>query len=176
LIKILSIIEKNIDLEIPGVRLNKVVKKTNSLTARINYYVKEINYPITIKLEFSLREKPLTKKVTVLETEYPVIPYPLVVHLSWEEILAEKIRAILTRAKGRDLFDLWFLLSKNIKIDEKMVDAKMKFYNKKFDYNELKKKIESFDEKEIFLDLNKFLPVTHRKIVKDLKSLTLVKL
>jgi len=118
----------------------------------------------------------LTKKVTVLETEYPVIPYPLVVHLSWEEILAEKIRAIFTRAKGRDLFDLWFLLSKNIKIDEKMVDAKMKFYNKKFDYNELKKKIESFDEKEIFLDLNKFLPVTHRKIVKDLKSLTLVKL
>jgi predicted nucleotidyltransferase component of viral defense system len=176
LIKILSIIEKNIDLEIPGVRLNKVVKKTNSLTARINYYVKEINYPITIKLEFSLREKPLTKKVTVLETEYPVIPYPLVVHLSWEEILAEKIRAVLTRAKGRDLFDLWFILSKNIKIDEKMVDSKMKFYNKKFDYNELKKKIENFDEREIFLDLNKFLPVTHRKIIKDLKSLALAKL
>ena len=81
---------------------------------------------------------------------------PLVVHLSWEEILAEKIRAVLTRAKGRDLFDFWFLLSKNIEIDEKNGQYKMKFYDKKFDYNELRKKIENFDEKEIFLDLNKF--------------------
>jgi len=176
LLSILSLIEKNMNLEIPGVKLNKIIKKTNSLTARINYYVKEINYPITVKLEYSLREKPLTKKMTVLETDYPVVPYPLVVHLSWEEILAEKIRAIFIRAKGRDLFDLWFLLSKGIQIDEKIVNAKMKFYNKKFDYTEFRKKIESFDQNEVFLDLNKFLPVTHRKIIKDLKNLILAKL
>ena len=34
---------------------------------------KKINYPITIKLEFSLREKPLTKKLTILDTKYPVV-------------------------------------------------------------------------------------------------------
>jgi len=32
-------------------------------------------------------------------------PIPFVTHLSTEEILSEKIRAILKRAKARDLFD-----------------------------------------------------------------------
>ena len=176
LLGLLTKIEKNMQLDIAGIKLNKVNQKNNSLTARLNYYVKEINFPITIKLEFSLREKPLTKKITILETDYPVVPYPLVVHLFWEEILAEKIRALLTRAKGRDLFDLWFLLSKNVKIDEGMVNKKMKFYNKKFSYDKLIKKIERFDEKEISVDLNRFLPTTHRQFVKDLKNLTLEKL
>jgi len=176
LLGLLTKIEKNMQLDIAGIKLNKVNQKNNSLTARLNYYVKEINFPITIKLEFSLREKPLTKKITILETDYPVVPYPLVVHLFWEEILAEKIRALLTRAKGRDLFDLWFLLSKNVKIDESMVNKKMKFYNKKFSYDKLIKKIERFDEKEISVDLNRFLPTTHRQFVKDLKNLTLEKL
>lgn len=176
LLSLLVKVENSMQLEIPGIKLNKIDKKTNSLSARLNYYVQRIDFPVTIKLEFSLREKPLTKKVTILETDYPVAPYPLVVHLLWQEILAEKIRAILTRAKGRDLFDLWFLLSKNVEIDEKMVNIKMKFYNKKFTFDQLKKKIKNFDDKEIYLDLNKFLPITHRKIIKDLKDLILVKL
>ncbi len=35
------------------------------------------------------------------------------------EILAEKVRAILTRAKGRDLFDLWCLLNQKAALGQR---------------------------------------------------------
>ena len=41
---------------------------------------------------------------------FPVGPYPQVAHLKIKELLAEKVRAILTRTRGRDIFDLYFLL------------------------------------------------------------------
>lgn len=55
----------------------------------------------------------MTREQTILVPfDYPISPYPLVVHLSKEELLAEKIRALFVRGKPRDLFDLWFLLTK----------------------------------------------------------------
>ena len=40
------------------------------------------------------------------------------------ELLAEKTAAALTRGKGRDLYDVWFLLSAGITLDRKLLARK----------------------------------------------------
>lgn len=64
---------------------------------------------------------------------YPDISPFFVTVMSLEEILAEKIRAITIRTKARDVYDLWFLLRKNVKVNKGLVSEKLKFYDKTFD-------------------------------------------
>jgi predicted nucleotidyltransferase component of viral defense system len=49
-----------------------------------------------------------------------------------EEILAEKIRAILTRVKARDVYDMWFLIKKGVKVNKKIINEKLGYYSLKF--------------------------------------------
>lgn len=62
--------------------------------------------------------------------------------MSREEILAEKVRALLARKMPRDLHDIWFLLNKNVSLDLKLVDRKLRYYELKFDLNEFIKAID----------------------------------
>jgi predicted nucleotidyltransferase component of viral defense system len=174
--KILTKIIRKINLVMPDVELRQVKTNINSLTSFLRYKTDEMKFPLNIHLEFSLREKPLTEKDVVLETLFPVSPYPIVKCLSWEEILAEKIRALMHRAKGRDLFDIWYLMSKGTKIDWIMVNKKMAFYNKKVVPEDVVSKIRGFDRKMLKLDLGKFLPVTQRKIAENIKEMLFEKL
>lgn len=49
--------------------------------------------------------------------------------LSEEEVLAEKIRAVRTREKPRDLYDIYHLLSKGVEINEDLVNSKLDYYD-----------------------------------------------
>lgn len=111
-----------------------------------------------------------------METLFPISPYPIIKCLSWEEILAEKIRALMHRAKGRDLFDIWYLLSKEIGINWGMVNKKMAYYSRKITLEDLVDKIRGFDQKILKLDLVKFLPLSQRRIAEDIKGMVLEKL
>jgi len=132
-----------------------------------------IRQPLGIRLDFSFREKPLEPEVSALSVaDYPISPFPLVTHLSKKEILAEKIRAILTREAPRDLFDLWFLSKQKTDLDWRLVEKKMEYYPKvKFDRKILLKKIEAIKIEELKKDLNQFLPENYRqyypKILKE---------
>lgn len=174
--KILANVIRKINLIVPNIELKEVKAGMKSLTGFLRYKTEDLKYPLNIHLEFSLREKPLTEKDVILETLFPVSPYPVVKCLSWEEILAEKIRALMCRTKGRDLFDIWYLLSKGIEIDWKMVDMKMKFYDKEADSNDIKNKIKKMDQKKLKIDLGKFLPLNQRKIADNIQELLLEKL
>ena len=48
--------------------------------------------------------------------------------MSLEEILSEKVRACLVRGRPRDLYDMWFLQSKGIKLDRQMIVDKLRLY------------------------------------------------
>ena len=41
------------------------------------------------------------------------------------EIAAEKVRALMTRSQARDLYDLWFLLRKGVRLDSKLLEQKL---------------------------------------------------
>lgn len=148
----------------------------NAFTGRIFQELESFDFPLTTRLDFSLREKPIYYDTSVIETTFPVGPYPQVSHLKIEEIMAEKIRAILTRTRGRDVFDLWFMFSKNIIIDWNLVNKKMAFYKKKAGLNKLIEAVHRVSQEEIKSDLTKFLPLNYRNLVEKIKELTLEKL
>lgn len=96
------------------------------------------------KIVFDFRENdvytdPLKK---VIRPIYADLNNYLIIALSEEEILAEKIRAILTRYKARDIYDLHELLLNGVDINFELVQKKLRTYNKVFDQKEFEKKIE----------------------------------
>ena len=166
---------ERVNLVIPDITFKRQKSIDKTFAGTVNLTSNEYKYPLNIHIDISYREKPITQTETVLETLFPVSPYPLVVHLSWEEILAEKIRALMTRAKGRDLFDLWYLFSKDKKLDMKLVNKKMELYKKKIDENDIVNKIKSFKEENLINDLNKYLPTNQRKIIPKIKEMLIQK-
>ena len=120
-------------------------------------------YATFINLDFSFREKVFQPSKSTFDTVYPVIFTSFIYHLSSEEICAEKIRALLTRKKGRDLFDLWFLTSQGILINNELVKEKLKYY-KITDYTnkELLNSIKKISKKEFETDMRPFVPMGER--------------
>ena len=64
-----------------------------------------------------------------------VLPYVIKV-MDKNEIVAEKVRAILTREKVRDLYDLSKLIENNVEFDRDLIDRKLKYYDMRFDTSE----------------------------------------
>ncbi|MBU0998674.1 nucleotidyl transferase AbiEii/AbiGii toxin family protein [Patescibacteria group bacterium] len=127
------------------------------------------DYKIFINLDFSFREKVLTPTRAIIKTSYPVIFTSFVNCLSKEEILAEKIRAIMTRDKGRDIYDLWFLLSQNIPIRSGLIRKKLEYYNlKNFNIGQLVTKISTINKEKFILDVRPFVPVNEREKLGEL--------
>jgi predicted nucleotidyltransferase component of viral defense system len=170
-----STVEK-ISRETAGLECELMSEDARSMVHRLKFPTDLSIRPLTVRIEMSLREKPLTRKTSVIETEFPVSPYPLVVHCDLEEVLAEKIRAILTRKQGRDLFDLWYLFSKGVKLNEKYVVNKMRFYKKEYDRSVLIKTVEEIPAGSLKDDLEKFLPRSFRKMIGELKASVIDKL
>lgn len=72
---------------------------------------------------------------------YDIPPFSLLV-MQEKEIMAEKIRAIVTRNKARDVYDLWAMVSRGVKIGDTLVSKKLAYYNAEFDYGEFEKAVE----------------------------------
>ncbi len=64
-------------------------------------------------------------------------PFEVVV-MTKEEILAEKVRAIMTRTKARDVYDLWFLLQ-DTQVHLPLIEEKMLYVQKKYSLREFHK-------------------------------------
>jgi predicted nucleotidyltransferase component of viral defense system len=73
---------------------------------------------------------------------YNDLPTYFLLSLDQEEIVAEKVRAILTRYKARDVYDLHELLAYGTKINHDLINKKLATYNKTFNMKEFKEKIE----------------------------------
>lgn len=167
---------KNINLTIPAISFKKINIGNKSLKAVLSYQTDTMQSPLTVDLDFSQREKPFTAEETILNTDFPVSSHPVIRHLGWPEILSEKISAFICRAKGRDVFDFWYLLDRGISIDWKMVNKKLKFYKKTANISMIINKIANFDDKKIKNDLEKFLPKHNRNLAVNVKEMLLDKL
>lgn len=95
-------------------------------------------------INISLRERTLEPKMEFLVSDYNIPSFSIAV-MQGAEILAEKIRAILTRDKARDVYDLWFLFKKGIELDEKLVNNKLKVYKLTYAREALLKRISSLE-------------------------------
>ena len=99
-----------------------------------------------ISMNISLKEKPLYElEQRKIFSQYTDIPAFDVFIMAIDELLAEKMRALLTRNKARDVYDVWFLLNKGAHLNIKDVNKKLKLYNKIFSKKFF---LEKIDEKK----------------------------
>ena len=94
-------------------------------------------------LDISFRENvvlpPVTKTIGRFLEEIPAFD---VFVMQEKEIFAEKIRAILSRNKARDVYDLWFLLGNGVEADETLILEKFKYYKQFWNYAEFEESVE----------------------------------
>lgn len=115
-------------------------------------------FKIFVNLDFSFREKVWNPVKSQIVTDYPVLFTSYVNHLSAKEILAEKIRAILTRELGRDIYDLWFLLAQNTTVDRLLIQKKLKYYNLTgVTKKQILDRVEKYSKEKFVADLRPFV-------------------
>ncbi|NCO12320.1 MAG: hypothetical protein COZ34_02275 [Candidatus Pacebacteria bacterium CG_4_10_14_3_um_filter_34_15] len=141
-----------------------ITGKTYLLTAD----VQSLKNPVFVKLDFSMRENVLEPTKNIIETKYPVIVQSFINSLSKNEILAEKIRAILRREKHRDIYDLWILLELGARFDMNLIQNKLKYYGEDFKMDNLISRLKDFSKDEFIKDLRPFVPINEREKLGDL--------
>ena len=79
-----------------------------------------------IRIEVNYREKTqLLPEIINIFQIYKDIPNFQIVSMNINEILAEKGRAVFTREKARDVYDIWFILNKkNAEKNEELINKK----------------------------------------------------
>lgn len=98
---------------------------------------------VSLRLDISLREHVLVEpKFKTVSPIYPMISPYSVFLMSEEELLAEKIRAIISRNNARDVYDLWYLLRKNIKMNKDFAEQKLSIQKHVYSADLLISKIE----------------------------------
>lgn len=102
------------------------------------------------KISFDFRNRDIYNKPLkrMIRPIYHDLPSYFLLALNEEEILAEKIRAIITRYKARDVYDMNELLLNKVKIDFELVNKKLATYNKAFAQGEFEEKLE--EKRSIF--------------------------
>lgn len=71
----------------------------------------------------------------VIKSEYPEIPDNfLVLTMNLQEILTEKIVALFNRSKGRDFYDLWFMIGVGVPLDRDLLKKKVAKEKVKLDW------------------------------------------
>lgn len=166
---------KNLSATIPNLTV-KNLETLQGYSAKLFLSTAISSQPLTVKLDFSLRANILETLTGPVESTLPVKIISVVEHLSPKELLAEKIHALINRQKGRDVFDLWFLLSKNVPFDQKFIDKKLGFFKQKLNVGQINDLIKNWPDKDLDADLRPFLSINDRKIIPELKRLLTFKL
>lgn len=100
-----------------------------------------------VVVDISLREsvilEPLVKRIGWNHPEIPVFD---VVVMQEPEILAEKVRAILTRTRARDIYDVFFLIEKGVRPRLDLINKKLEYYGLSFDYAEFNKRLKGAEK------------------------------
>lgn len=146
-------------------------KERKTITGKrylLTYSPTVVIFKVFINLDFSFREKILLKSKSIITTDFPVIFRSYLYHPEKNELLAEKIRAFLTRNEGRDIYDIWYLLSKKGEIDDKIILEKLRYYKiNSFDKKDILKKLNLFNKKDFILNLRPFVSIDERDKLGD---------
>jgi len=74
----------------------------------------------------------------------------------------------MTRRKGRDIYDLWFLLNQGVDLIEDLVLEKFKYYGiEPFDKNLLIERVKGIDKEQFITDLRPFVSINQRNKLAD---------
>ena len=85
-----------------------------------------------MRVDISLREEPVVTRRELVTPIYDDVRPFVVTVLAPEHLIAEKMRALLVRAKPRDLYDLWLMDSQGWRLDPVILDQKLELYGRSF--------------------------------------------
>ncbi|MEK7168723.1 MAG: nucleotidyl transferase AbiEii/AbiGii toxin family protein [Patescibacteria group bacterium] len=156
-------LKQKIIVEVPEFIFSQIYKGKEGIRYNIKYQSDSLNFPLNLRLDFHIVKDIINIDKSVLTTRFPVLIFPTIYHLNKREILAEKLECLKTRFKGRDIFDIWYLFTSGEAINNK-IDVKIYI-----------DKINEFDDNDLVRDLNKFLPLSQRTILPELKKILLHK-
>ena len=144
-IEIAAIIDKVLTgMDILGCEATKKKIKDDDLSIAFQVRAKgplyeEVDKSLTyVNIEVSKREEVLLP--LLMNSVVPIykdLPPYLLPMMDPSEIVAEKIRALFTRERSKDLYDLYFLIKKGVKTSIHLINNKLSYYNKEFDEEEL---------------------------------------
>lgn len=98
-----------------------------------------IGRPSRVRLDISKRaELCMDPTPLVYKPLYSDIPQFQILVMPREEILAEKVRALITRDAARDLYDLSWLIETGTAINKEMINLKLRHYDREFNNMDLK--------------------------------------
>ena len=111
---------------------------------------------VSIQLHISLREGEKRGEVVMVVNDF-IPPYTLL-QLSRDQLVGEKVKALLTRKKPRDFYDFYFILRSNLTpaVKKEILPQVLKTLQD--------------SELNFELELRQFLPHSHWKVIKDLKK------
>ncbi len=104
-----------------------------AVVAAYRFSVPGLQQPLRIRVEISMREKVLRAPTTVSTARiaHPVGLDPIIVsRLESEELLAEKVRALVVRLTGRDIYDVYWLLQRGLEFNPRLFLRKMRYYER----------------------------------------------
>ena len=81
-----------------------------------------------VRIDVSLRGEPSEIRRELVRSEYDDVRPFVVTVLTPEHLLAEKVRALLVRAKPRDLYDVWLMVEQGTQLDADLIRQKLKLY------------------------------------------------
>jgi len=157
--EIISVVEKQLDSKISDLFENNF---GISFSIKFKGILFDGDQRTLCKISFDFRKEGVLKKPLkkIIQPIYDDLLDYFLLALDEEEILAEKIRATLTRYKARDVFDLYELFRKGVLFDEQLVNKKLEAYGLKFNIEDFNEKL---NEKKAIYDeemkrLTKFYP------------------
>ena len=133
LLKRLSGVLEGIELE--NVRFGRVEREPTKagLKAAVKF-MGPLGHGQRIRFDFSFRENLVQQPETrQLDNSYGIGGKKEIAVLALEELFAEKIHALGSRKAPRDLYDVWFLFGRGVRLDTKMVEKKFAYYGEKFE-------------------------------------------
>lgn len=121
-------------------------------------YLGAINFEdqVVLHLQISLREGDKTGEVTTIINDF--VPTYTVMVLSKDQLVDEKMRALLNRQKARDFYDLYFMLRANL------LDLEKRSLLKKI------KEILKTAKVNFESELKQYLPKTHWEVIREFRS------
>lgn len=130
----------------------KVSYSTHPFTKSFSVKIELANYPA---YTYSLSPIHPSKSL-------PGLPFTIIRAETLEEILADKLIAIAGRPfiKGRDLFDIWFLEGKGVKLKKDLLIKKFSDYSVKKE--KLRENLSLFSGESLKREMNSFLPKRFR--------------
>ena len=135
------------------IELKEAKKTTGGYLAKFQALIGGIN--VGGKLEISFRsKKPISGQILTITSQL-LSPYTLCAYPE-ERLVQEKLEALLTRAKTRDFYDLYFILRAGLKISLQTEEVK-----------QIIKKLAKRNDDIFSQELKRFLPESHHGLLKN---------